>query len=1048
MMYQKSKEESLTRELFQNPTNEYRGAPFWAWNQALSPEVLVRHIDYFKEMGIGGFHMHCRTGLDTPYMGEEYKECVRACVEKAKAEGMYAYLYDEDRWPSGAAGGKVTKDVEYRSRYLVFTPFSNEERQKEELGFDSSSKAAVQGNGKLLARYDITLEDGCLKEYRRLEDGEQGTNVWYLYEEIARESPWYNNETYVDTLNPRAIERFIEETHEQYLGCVGDEFGKTVPSIFTDEPQFSHKTTLSFAESREDVILPYTDSLPAGYEAAYGENFFDTVPELIWDLPEEKVSVPRYRFHDFVAEQFSSSFADTIGNWCKDHGIMLTGHMMEEPTLTSQTNALGEAMRSYRSFQMPGIDMLCDWREYSTAKQAQSASHQYGCPGVLSELYGVTNWDFDFRGHKLAGDWQAALGVTLRVHHLSWDSMNGEAKRDYPASIFYQSPWYKEYGMIEDHFARVNTALTRGKAHVRVAVVHPIESYWLHYGPKEQTALIREELESRFSNVTEWLLFSQLDFDFVAESLLPDQYEASEDGKFHVGEMSYDVVLVPGNETLRNTTVSSLKSFREKGGDVLFMGDAPALVDARPSEEGKELYGKCRHIGFSRSALVKALDAYRDVELRTAAGNLSEQLIYQMREDGDIRWLFVCNGRKMQNPDIPKKDSITFRLKGNWEVEEYDTMTGEIRPVSVERKNNMTSFIHNMYDHSSVLLKLTPAAESQKTAESAADGEYTMEEGLHLASRMPYRLSEPNVLLMDMAEYRFDSGEWMEREEILRLDNVCREIAGYPLRMEAFAQPWTSEKSAPEHTLELRFAIDSEIEVEDAFLALEESDATSIWLNGKEVKPQAGAAGQADVPEDSGYFVDECIRKVALPHIPVGRSELLLKISYSRNTNVEWYYLLGSFGVKVTGSRAVLTPLPEQIAFGDYVDQGFPFYAGNMIYETEITVEEAGEYIIAAEKFRAPLLKVLIDGKQAGRIALAPYQVQLGHLEKGKHAVTIISYGNRVNAFGTVHACNEYEHWVGPNAWRTTGAGFSYEYQLKRMGVLAAPRVFLVKLAD
>ena len=37
---------------------------------------------------------------------------------------------------------------------------------------------------------------------------------------------------------------------------------------------------------------------------------------------------------------------------------MLTGHMMEEPTLKSQTAALGEAMRSYRSFQLPGIDML------------------------------------------------------------------------------------------------------------------------------------------------------------------------------------------------------------------------------------------------------------------------------------------------------------------------------------------------------------------------------------------------------------------------------------------------------------------------------------------------------------------------------------------------------------------------------------------------------------------------------------------------------------------------------------------------------------------
>ena len=60
----------------------------------------------------------------------------------------------------------------------------------------------------------------------------------------------------------------------------------------------------------------------------------------------------------------------------------------------------------------------------------------------MSELYGVTNWDFDFMGHKGQGDWQAALGVVLRVHHLTWVSMKGEAKRDYPASIGYQVPWF------------------------------------------------------------------------------------------------------------------------------------------------------------------------------------------------------------------------------------------------------------------------------------------------------------------------------------------------------------------------------------------------------------------------------------------------------------------------------------------------------------------------------------------------------------------------------------------------------------------------------
>ena len=123
MLYPKKEEKSLSAELFQNPTNEYRGAPFWAWNQALSPEVLVKHIDYFKEMGIGGFHMHCRTGLDTPYLGDEYKACVRACVDKAKKDGMYAYLYDEDRWPSGAATGAGWAGESAPRRRIITTTF-------------------------------------------------------------------------------------------------------------------------------------------------------------------------------------------------------------------------------------------------------------------------------------------------------------------------------------------------------------------------------------------------------------------------------------------------------------------------------------------------------------------------------------------------------------------------------------------------------------------------------------------------------------------------------------------------------------------------------------------------------------------------------------------------------------------------------------------------------------------------------------------------------------------------------------------------------------
>lgn len=48
----------------------------------------------------------------------------------------------------------------------------------------------------------------------------------------------------------------------------------------------------------------------------------------------------------------------------------------------------------------------------------------------------VTNWTFSFEGHKGCGDWQAAMGITFRLHHLTWMTMAGEAKRDFPACMY------------------------------------------------------------------------------------------------------------------------------------------------------------------------------------------------------------------------------------------------------------------------------------------------------------------------------------------------------------------------------------------------------------------------------------------------------------------------------------------------------------------------------------------------------------------------------------------------------------------------------------
>lgn len=184
MLYEKNARKELSKELFKNPTCEYRAAPFWAWNGRLTSELLLEEIGYLKEMGMGGYHIHVRTGMETKYLSEEYMTLVRNCLEKGKEEKMLTWLYDEDRWPSGAAGGYVTKDKRYRARHLLFTnkPYGSED-QTNHSAEDASARAVRTGNGQLLACYDILLnEDGSLKEYRKIGTNDPAEGMkWYAY---------------------------------------------------------------------------------------------------------------------------------------------------------------------------------------------------------------------------------------------------------------------------------------------------------------------------------------------------------------------------------------------------------------------------------------------------------------------------------------------------------------------------------------------------------------------------------------------------------------------------------------------------------------------------------------------------------------------------------------------------------------------------------------------------------------------------------------------------------------------------------------------------
>lgn len=171
---------------FKNVPKKYRPVPFWSWNEKLNIEETKRQIDIMDNVGIGGFFMHARGGLQTEYMKDEWFENISVSVKEGNKRKMSAWAYDENGWPSGFGNGIVNGlGVEYQQKYLRF------------------SETVPKNN----------LIEKC-------------GSRWFYYDV---------NPFYVDVLDKKVISKFIEVAYKPYY----DRYGNNFEGFFTDEPQIS-----------------------------------------------------------------------------------------------------------------------------------------------------------------------------------------------------------------------------------------------------------------------------------------------------------------------------------------------------------------------------------------------------------------------------------------------------------------------------------------------------------------------------------------------------------------------------------------------------------------------------------------------------------------------------------------------------------------------------------------------------------------------------------------------------------------------------------------
>lgn len=955
----------------------YRAMPFWAWNGTLEEGELCRQIDIMKQMGFGGFFMHSRTGLRTEYLGEEWFRLIRVCADYAVKSGLEAWIYDEDRWPSGAAGGLASKKGKLRMRFISL--------------YTDDSYLQTEEVERVLCRFAVRLnDDGSLEDYYLLKRGGEIPKPGYVLHTFCEErmkcSPQYNGYSYIDTMNSESTKEFMRLTHELYKNHCGDMFGKQLVGVFTDEP---HRGPLfnRFGLDNENGanMAPFTGRLFSYYKSRWNQDLRRRLPELFYKGKTEW-NETAYRYVICLNDLFINNFAKPYYDWCRKNNLLLTGHLLHEDSLRMQTSMNGSLMRYYEYMDYPGIDILGEGNAcYWVPKQCASVARQLGKEMVLTELYGCTGWQMTFEAYKICTEWQILFGANFRCPHISWYSMRGQAKRDYPASILHQSAWYPYYSYLENYFSRLTAFVEDGHSSVQTLVISAVESMfgyvhkgWLHIFDYNDACI--GALEKRYEDQFFALIGKHIDFDYADEDILARHAAVEEQGGkiyLRVGKARYTQVLKDDMQHLRESTKKILNEFASMGGTVV---------------DGTEELDVSDCVRTEPSIAVRLTE--KEGELRVFLLNLDRE-----KEKFGVKVSF------------PQKYEELY-------AEEWDLF--ENRPVRVWKPGeDIVLDFHKAQSHTLRLVKSPQAIPDRR-------GGF---ERVRMPEYMPYSLTEPNVLVLDKAVVSADNIPMNGGEPIyvLKADTALRKKFRLVPRGGDMIQPWydkkyngrTGEKLCGVR-LKFTFFI-ADMPEEPVYLAMEEFEGHNVRVNGRTLKGEVRKG-----------WVDDCFDTVQIPShcLKPGENEIEMSGAFNSETGLESIYLLGKFGVTLPST---IERLPKFLRQGDIGPQGLPFYSGSVIYHTGIRGKDV---CVELRELNCALAVVRGGREEKKYIVCAPYSAEISV----KKELTIECVFTRRNTFGPHHNLPYPDISYPPACFVSEGANWTDDYVLENQGMRIAEK--------
>ena len=275
--------------------------------------------------------------------------------------------------------------------------------------YDDFNWPSGDAGGRVTAKPEFRLKALCV----------EGENAGQIVCKSRHNAGLFGEKYFPDLLSHEAVEYFIRCTHEEYYKRFGEHFGTVIRGIFTDEPSIGYCCG--------DGCIPYYEGIEDEYYDFCGRKFETGRKSPDSDFYYNAVTV--------ISNRFRTCYLDTLCNWCKAHGIKMTGHLMcdNEPFWAARHH--GNTLKNLSRFSLPGMDEIASQFEDRT-EMALFGTIEYASSenGAMAELFALGPCDMSYAKrramlylaacHKVDHYFLAISPLDLRGNRLIKDYFN------------------------------------------------------------------------------------------------------------------------------------------------------------------------------------------------------------------------------------------------------------------------------------------------------------------------------------------------------------------------------------------------------------------------------------------------------------------------------------------------------------------------------------------------------------------------------------------------------------------------------------------------